>query len=111
MSENTYKKPDYANLSDMLSQGPVAMRSLIEVGRKEGIKVEVAAAAEDKKPGTVETIQAERGMVFRHKKRGTLVTILRAAVDTSKSGSPVHLVVESRTGNEFKALERNLERP
>ena len=49
------------------------------------------------------------GQTYRHKKRGTRVTIIQAEADVSVSGDPLHLAVESRTGKFLKVLEKNLE--
>lgn len=52
-------------------------------------------------------IEFEPGQLFRHEKRGTTVAIIKKDI-AAASGQPMHLVVESRTGKKFKALQSNL---
>jgi len=98
----------YPNLRDMSAGNIVAVTGSSPSPSPKQIDIQ-AAASKPKEAGTVETIQAERGMMFRHKVRGTKVCILTPQITVSKNGEQIHLVVESRTGRKFKALNSNLE--
>jgi hypothetical protein len=96
----------------MLAQGPSAVMKLITSGGHDNVpldagKFEIAAAKNAKQ--TVDSIKAERGHMYLHKVRQTKVCILKPGIDLSASGDVIHLVVESRSGKKFKALNRNLE--
>lgn len=80
------------NLTEMLASG--------SVGSTEPVVIEQPA---EKK------VQLKRGQLLRHRKRGTTVAIVELNIHASAAGLPVHLVVESRTGRQFKAVESNLE--
>ena len=112
MSEegHSYKDLKYTSLNSILEQGPVAVRRLIEKGGHTNIPLgdgtfEIKASSK-----MIPVLRAEKGMLFMHKKRGTKVTVIQPNVDVNSKGEAVHIVIESRTGKEFRAFDTNLER-
>lgn len=69
---------------------------------------QIMAAQDDtaelmKKLKKVNTIRA--GGTYRHKKKGTILVVLKTNVDRHESGKPRHLVVEKDSGTKLKIVE------
>ncbi len=65
----------------------------------------MAAASVVKKEPLKDVIQ--EGLLMRHK-NGKTVAVVKKDIKAAADGQRMHLVIESRTGRRFKALESNL---
>ncbi len=105
MSEKVSNQiPQWNTLSGIVNSTPDNLKKIIKASGHRVVNLtdnEFDVAKEKEKH--LQTLMC-RGVTVRHKKRGTLVTIIKANVKDK-----VHRVVESKSGAEFLAKQENLE--
>ena len=99
--DNSFSGLGYTSLADLLQRGPTTVRAMAASAGHLDAPLDEKEFQVTKRE--VE-IKAERGQLFLHTKREVKVTIIKPNVSISDSGEKVHLVVESKTGKQFKAL-------